>query len=104
ENAEKVGKFIIKNLEKWQEEYDFIGEVRGKGLMIGIELVEDKISKKSVPEKIQTVILKAFEKGLLILPCGISTIRIAPPLIITKEEASVGLEILENSLKEVFLK
>ncbi|MEO0105430.1 MAG: aminotransferase class III-fold pyridoxal phosphate-dependent enzyme [candidate division WOR-3 bacterium] len=47
---------------------------------------------------------KAFEKGLLILPCGISTIRIAPPLIITEEEASVGLEILEDTLKEIFLK
>jgi len=104
ENAEKVGKFIIKNLEKWQEEYDFIGEVRGKGLMIGIEIVEDKISKKPVPEKVQAIIHKAFEKGLLILPCGISTIRIAPPLIITEEEASVGLEILEDTLKEIFLK
>ncbi|MEO0135786.1 MAG: aminotransferase class III-fold pyridoxal phosphate-dependent enzyme, partial [candidate division WOR-3 bacterium] len=74
------------------------------GLMIGIEIVEDKISKKPVPEKVQAIIHKAFEKGLLILPCGISTIRIAPPLIITEEEASVGLEILEDTLKEIFLK
>jgi len=102
ENAERIGNYLLKNLEEMANRYDFIGDVRGKGLMIGIELVEDQISKKPVPEKRNAVVYKCFEKGLIILGCGATTIRFSPPLVVTKEEADIALEIFEKSLKEVF--
>ncbi len=102
ENAEKMGKYIMKELEKLQSKFEMIGDVRGKGLMIGIELIEDSISKKPIPEKRDAVVYKCFEKGLIILGCGATTVRFSPPLVVTQEEADVALEIFEEAMKEVF--
>lgn len=102
ENAEKVGNLILKRLEELQAKYEFIGDVRGKGLMIGLELVEDSISKKPIPDKRNSVVYKAFELGLLILGAGPSGIRFSPPLVISEEEAMTGLDIFEEALTAVF--
>lgn len=101
ENAQKVGAVIMKRLETLQAKYEFIGDIRGKGLMIGMELVEDSISKKPLTEKRNGIIYKCFEKGLLMQGCGNTSIRFSPPLIITEEEASTGLDIFESALKSV---
>ena len=82
-----------------KEKYKVIGDVRGLGLMIGVELVKDKRTKQPNPEDQERAILKSMKKGLLLLYGGKSTIRIAPPLVITREEFEHGLEILEEVIK-----
>lgn len=102
ENAQKVGAVIMKRLETLQVKYEFIGDIRGKGLMIGMELVEDSITKSPATEKRNSVIYKCFEKGLLMQGCGTTAIRFSPALIITEEEAHTGLDIFESAIKSVF--
>ena len=101
ENTERIGMTMLERLKALSKKYDFIGEVRGKGLMIGVELV-DSSTKKPLTEKRNGVLKKAFEKGLLLLGAGESVVRFLPPLIISEEEVNVGLDILEQSIKEVF--
>lgn len=100
ENTEKMGKIILKQLESLQAKYPIIGDIRGKGLMIGIELVEDSISKKPIPEKRNTIVYECFEKGLLLQGCGQTAIRFSPPLIVNQDEITVALEIFESVLKK----
>jgi 4-aminobutyrate aminotransferase len=78
-----------------------VGDIRGRGLMIGIEIVRDKRTKERASKERDLIVQKCFGKGLLILGSGANTIRLMPPLIITKEEAQVGLDILEEVLTEV---
>jgi len=75
--------------------------VRGRGLMIGIELVKDKATREPATALRNRVETLAFEKGLMILGCGETSVRLCPPLIVSKEEASVALDILEDSLTQV---
>jgi len=77
--------------------------VRGRGLMIGIELVKSQETREPNPEARHMVIQKAFQKGLLVLGCGESTVRLMPPLVIEREEADIALEILDGCLSEVEL-
>ncbi len=102
ENAEKVGKFLLERLKEIQERYDFIGDVRGKGLMIGIELVKDRKTKKPMPDKKVGVIVEAFKRGLILQGCGVTTVRFSPPLIVTQKEAELALNIFEQAIKKVF--
>jgi len=92
ENALKIGKILLKRLNEMKENHDIIGDVRGLGLMIGVEL-------KSVKKR-DAIIKSALEKGLVLMPVGESAIRIAPPLTITKEQAGKGLDIFEKSVRE----
>jgi 4-aminobutyrate aminotransferase len=101
QNALKMGKYFMKRLNQMVEEFDHLGEVRGLGLMIGLEIVRSKASK-APDEKFRKALLCDCEgKGLLLLPAGESAIRIAPPLIISREQAEKGLDILEDSLRSV---
>jgi 4-aminobutyrate aminotransferase len=75
-----------------------MGDVRGKGLMIGIEFVKDKGTKEPNEEIRNTIETLGFEHGLLLLGCGKSVIRLAPPLCITKKEVDEGLEIFEHAV------
>ena len=84
-----------------KDNYEVIGDVRGLGLMIGVEIVKNKKSKDYGVEERSKVVCNSLKNGLILLPCGKSSIRFAPPLIITKEEADKGLDIFEESLKEV---
>jgi 4-aminobutyrate aminotransferase len=94
-NAAEVGQYTKDALEEIQTRHTSIGDVRGKGLMIGIEFVKDK-STKEPNEAIRDMIEKyGFQYGLLLLGCGKSTIRLAPPLCITKQEIDEGLEVFE---------
>jgi len=78
-----------------------IGEVRGKGLMIGVELVADRETKEPASNLRAAVIQRAFEQGILLLGCGPSTIRFMPPLVIDKETAGIGLDIFEDILTKL---
>jgi len=101
ENAKKIGAHMLKILEEIKDKYEILGDVRGRGLMIGIEIVKDKKSKKlAVPER-DAVICEASKRGLVLLSVGDSAIRICPPLILTKEQAEKGLWILEEAIKTV---
>lgn len=101
ENATKIGNYMMKRLEEMKENYEIIGDVRGIGLMIGVEIVKDRKSKNYGTKERTDILCKASEKGLLLLPAGTSSIRISPPLILTKEQADLGLDIFEDSVKEV---
>lgn len=100
-NAEETGNFIISRLIGMEKSHRLIGDVRGKGLMIGVELVKDKTTKERAIKERAQLLAKCFKKGLIILGCGENSIRLIPPLIINKKEAIKALEIFEEALKEV---
>ncbi len=99
ENALRVGGFIRKRLEEMAEKYEVMGDVRGKGLMIGVEIVRDG---RPDPELTGKICWRAFELGLILPSYGMfgNVIRITPPLVITEEIAEKGLEIMERALKD----
>jgi 4-aminobutyrate aminotransferase len=97
-NAARVGEFMLERLRGWTKTHPLVGDVRGRGLMIGVELVKDKTTKEPVTALRNRVEELAFERGLLILGCGETSIRLCPPLIVTEHEATVALEILEDAL------
>jgi 4-aminobutyrate aminotransferase len=98
ENAGKVGGLMIERLQEMQKKFDFINDVRGIGMMIGVEIGKDGKLDGALREKI---IDKCFYKGVLLLACGASVIRFCPPLILTADQANVGLDIFEEVLKGV---
>lgn len=98
QNAAEIGEYILDALEEIKVRHPSIGEVRGKGLMIGVEFVEDRESRAPAMQLRNEIVETAFHHGLLTLGCGKSTIRIAPPLCLTRNEADEALEILENSI------
>ncbi len=100
DNARTLGAYAIERLQEMQQKHTCIGDVRGLGLMIGVEFVEDHNSKKPWTKLRNKIIAEAFQKGLILLPAGESTIRIAPPLSITKEEMDEGLRIFEQALTQ----
>ena len=101
ENAVKQGEYIQKRLKEFQEKYDIIGDVRGKGLMIGAEIVKDPKTKAFGETEAKDIMMKSFRRGLAIITCGHSTLRVAPPLNITRDLVDSGLDILEGAVKEV---
>jgi 4-aminobutyrate aminotransferase len=100
-NAEVVGRHIMQRIERWPESLPLVGDVRGRGLMIGVELVADKKTKEPAVEQRDRVLQMAFEKGVLLLGAGPNTIRIAPPLIVSREQADLALDVLEECIREV---
>lgn len=97
-NAAEMGEYIQDALAEMQMRHPAIGDVRGKGLMIGVELVRDKTSKEPAHSLRDDAVHLAFESGLLLLGCGRSTIRIAPPLMIDKPLVEEGLHLFEEAL------
>jgi 4-aminobutyrate aminotransferase len=99
ENAANVGEYLQAGLRKLQDKYECIGDVRGLGLMIGVEFVTDKSSMNANVELRDKIEMECFKRGLIILGCGTSTIRWSPPLILTKENVNVALEIFDDAIK-----
>jgi 4-aminobutyrate aminotransferase len=97
-NAAKVGAYLLKRLRELQSRHPPIGEVRGKGLMIGMELVKDRTSREPAKELCQNVITRAFHQGLLLLSCGQSTVRFMPPLTVTTTQVDEAITLLEAAL------
>jgi 4-aminobutyrate aminotransferase len=97
-NADDVGRYFRRRLRELMERHAFIGEVRGKGMMIGMELVKDRESKAPAKELCNAVVTRAFHNGLLLLSCGVSTVRFMPPLLATREHADEAVALVEASL------
>jgi 4-aminobutyrate aminotransferase len=98
-NTEEVGAHIMRRMADWPKKHKLVGDVRGLGLMIGVEIVKDKQTKEQNSEARDRVVELAFEHGVLFLGCGPSTIRIAPPLITAKEQADVAVDVLEECIQ-----
>jgi 4-aminobutyrate aminotransferase len=98
QNAAEVGEYMIDVLEEIQTSHPSMGDVRGKGMMIGVEFVKDREHKAPAEALRDRVVDLAFEHGLLLLGCGKSTIRISPPLCLTKSEADEGLEVFDRTI------
>lgn len=101
ENAAKQGEYLMKIFSEWKEKYEIVGDVRGKGLMIGIEIVKDKRSKAYGSEEASKIVDMSWKKGVLLITCGRSTLRIAPPLTITRELLDEALSVMESAISEV---
>ena len=99
-NAAAVGEHFMTRLLELQSHHDVVGEVRGKGLMIGMELVTDSASRTPAKALAEAVLHRAFENGLLLLSCGTSTVRFMPPLVVTKADVDEAVALLETSLVE----
>lgn len=97
-NAKEVGEYAMDALEEIKARHPSIGDVRGKGLMIGVEFVKDRETKEPAKKLTDRLVDLAFERGLLTLSCGQSVIRIAPPLSISKAEMDEGLKLFEDAL------
>ena len=99
-NAAGVGTYFMDRLRALMAHHDVIGEVRGRGLMIGMELVVDRAGREPARALCDSLIRRAFENGLILLSCGQSTVRFMPPLMITRGDVDEAIEILETSLLE----
>lgn len=100
ENAARMGNYLLERLRAMKSKYRLIGDVRGLGLMIGIELVKNRETKERAIEEKNEVIQACFRKGFLTVGCGENTIRFIPPVIITKKEADEALSLFEEALYE----
>jgi 4-aminobutyrate aminotransferase len=101
ENATKQGGRAFKRLKELQEESEILGDIRGKGLMIGAEIVTDKRTKKYGKKEAGKIMSRCWKRGVAIITSGASTLRVAPPLSITTELMDAGLDIIADVIKEV---
>lgn len=101
ENATHQGTYLMKRLKEMQQQYPIMGDVRGKGLMVGVEFVKDPETKEPAAQEVEDITNKCFKRGLAIITAGKSSMRFAPPLIITRDIIDEGLEIFEGAVKEV---
>ena len=100
-NAARVGAHMMDRLRSWPAKFKNVGDVRGLGLMIGVELVRDQASKERAPELRDRLVAMAFERGLLVLGAGRNVLRLCPPLIITRDQADFAVDTLEECLKSM---
>jgi len=98
-NAARMGAHLMDRMREWPARFPHVGEVRGLGLMIGIELVRDQRTKEKAPELRGRVLRQAFERGLLVLGAGDNAIRLCPPLVITRDQCDFAMETLEECLR-----
>ena len=100
-NAQEVGDHMQQRMSAWPKKHKIVGDVRGRGLMIGVEIVKDQATREQGNTDRDRIVEQAFERGILFLGCGPSTIRIAPPLIVSKDEADIAMDALEESIASV---
>ena len=103
ENAQKTGEYLVKKLNELKDKYDVIGDVRGKGLVIGVELVKDRETKEPASELSALVVYRAYQLGLLFYNSGINSnvLELTPPLVITEEDADKAVDIIRQSIDDV---
>ncbi|RLC20567.1 MAG: 4-aminobutyrate--2-oxoglutarate transaminase, partial [Deltaproteobacteria bacterium] len=103
ETAQSLGETLLERFISLQKTHEIIGDVRGKGPMLGLELVKDRVTKEPAAEEAKKLVQLCYEKGLIILSCGNygNVIRTLMPLVITKEELDTGLSILEESFQDL---
>lgn len=100
ENVREVGSYFMKRMRKMKEQHSIIGDVKGKGFLLGIELVRDKETKEPFEEAGKLVYQKAFRRGLAWIPAG-HILRMSPPLIMNEKYAKMGMDIIEDAITEV---
>ena len=100
ENATRMGAYLRDRMREWPERFPIVGDVRGMGLMIGVELVRDRKTKEKAPDLRDEVVQRAFERGLLVLGAGDNTIRLSPPLVVNRDQCDFAMETLEGCLRE----
>jgi 4-aminobutyrate aminotransferase len=101
QNAATVGEFMLASLRELQQKHALIGDVRGKGLMIGIELVRDRQTKERATTERDRIVDECFKRGLLILGAGRNALRLSPPLVLTQAQAATAIGILDVVLSAV---
>ncbi len=101
DNATEQGGYIKKRLEEMMETHPMIGDVRGIGLMVGVEIVKDKDTKEVAPKATEEIMMECFRNGLAIVNCGVNVIRWMPPLTITRDLLEPSLEIFEKALSKI---
>ena len=101
DNAARMGDYIMKRTADWREKHKIVGEVRGRGLMIGIEFVRDQKTKEKANDLRNKLVQMAFHKGLLVLGSGDTTLRLCPPLLIDEAQADFALDTLEACITEL---
>jgi 4-aminobutyrate aminotransferase len=100
-NAAEVGGHLIAKLKALSDRHRLVGDVRGRGLMIGVELVRDRQTKERATSERDAVVLEAFKRGLLILGAGKNSVRFSPPLVLTREQADAAVKIFDEALTSV---
>ncbi len=100
-NAATVGGAALQRLGGWVSRHEIVGDVRGRGLMIGVEIVENKQTRAAAGALRDKIVNLAFKKGLLLLGCGANTLRLCPPLVVSQAETDVALDLLEECIVEV---
>ena len=98
ENSRSVGAYMMDRLREWPKKFRLVGDVRGLGLMLGVELVRNKETRERATTERDRLVQMAFEKGLLILGAGENSIRLSPPLTITRDQADFAMDVLEECL------
>jgi 4-aminobutyrate aminotransferase len=101
ENARVLGLHMLERMRPWVAKYPIVGDVRGLGLMLGIEIVRDQATKERAKDLRDRLERMAFERGVLLLGCGENSIRMSPPLVITKDQADFAIDTLEECIREV---
>ena len=100
-NAEVVGAHLLESLASLKDKHPLIGDVRGKGLMVGIECVKDRTTKERAVDERDAIVDAAFTRGLLVLGAGKNTIRLSPPLVLSKDQADTAVRILDEAFTDV---
>ncbi len=100
-NARSVGDYLLTRLHEMQARHAVIGDVRGRGLMVGAEIVRDATSKEKAPRLRDAIVTACYRRGMIIIGCGENTIRFAPPLVISRDEMSEALDVFEAALGDV---
>jgi 4-aminobutyrate aminotransferase len=101
ENARAMGEHLMERMRQWPARFPMVGDVRGLGLMLGIEMVRDQATREKAAAWRDRVEALAFERGLLVLGAGENTLRLCPPLVITRDQCDFALDTLEACLKQV---
>jgi len=101
ENARTMGSHLMERMRTWPERFPIVGDVRGLGLMLGVELVRDRETKQKAPELRDAIVRRAFEHGLLILGAGDNSLRLCPPLTVNRDQCDFALDTLEECLQAV---
>jgi 4-aminobutyrate aminotransferase len=100
-NSQEVGNHMMKRMADWPKKHKIVGDIRGRGLMIGVDIVKDQKTREYGSAERDRIVENAFTRGVLFLGCGPSTVRIAPALIVTRDEADVAIDTLEESIAAV---
>src|SRR5438034_9733002 len=98
--AQKIGNYIFERSADWRTKFKIVADVRGKGLMVGVEFVRDQRTKERAADLRNAIVDRAFHKGLLVLGAGENSLRLSPPLLIDQEQADFAVRTLEDCLRE----